>query len=723
MKTNTIKILLITSALLIACLLSKAQVKGIPLTGSDAVSGRVSYNLDLSSTFRKYTHVDSNWVANNFMPLIGGAYIPLGGTAIGSPLTGLIDFNYAANVNKFALGHIPSTFNSSNFFYVGLFDSIRPLIATKQSGIKFAGNGLTMQYTIGTLAKLFLTNGTSILSYGSTSFGLGLGTAVIFSSDPFFKGITYDPGTCDSVNLYRDSTSLLHQGEIFRLIDSAVSSITPITQTITLTGDVVGTGTASIATTLATVNTNTGTTGGASLTHTTTVNAKGLTTATGTVSIQIAESQVTNLTSDLAGKQATLSGSSSQLLTAAGTTVAIGSNLSLTSNTLSATIPTAYISTVTTTGVSGASAATTGTLNIPRYDNATSLSFLNTATSLNSVGTVTTGAWNSSITVKDGSFTMQNTGTPSKQGVFDLSLITAATTRTFNLPDVNTRLLGQSGTNANTQIAVFTGANEVNSTPNMIYNSGRLSLEVGGSAPINTTQGIGIWSNTNNRALSISGSSQTTAKVMTFDNNTSSDNSMLQLYGTTYVGNLAGSSIPLLKCFEVSNGGSARINPLLLGGSRVYNYIGNTATNSAHVQDAIGLRVGLMSDIQTTNLNAFTVEGKTSLGANSAATYTLDVTGDIGFPILGNTIRLKTVATSTTSSTQTAGKSTLSAGTVTITNANVTAASLIYITDTSVGALTNVGTLTVVAGSGSFIVTSTNVLDTSTFNYFIIQPY
>lgn len=84
-------------------------------------------------------------------------------------------------------------------------------------------------------------------------------------------------------------------------------------QTITFTasGDV--TGTASGATsispvlTLATVNSNTGTTGGASTTNTTTVNGKGLITAIGTIPIQITESQVTNLTGDLATKSASFS--------------------------------------------------------------------------------------------------------------------------------------------------------------------------------------------------------------------------------------------------------------------------------------------------------------------------------------------------------------------------------------------------------------------------------
>jgi hypothetical protein len=71
-----------------------------------------------------------------------------------------------------------------------------------------------------------------------------------------------------------------------------------------LTGDVSASGPGSAAATLATVNANVGNFGSASSVGSFTVNAKGLTTAASSISIQITEAQVTNLTSDLAGKQA-----------------------------------------------------------------------------------------------------------------------------------------------------------------------------------------------------------------------------------------------------------------------------------------------------------------------------------------------------------------------------------------------------------------------------------
>lgn len=70
----------------------------------------------------------------------------------------------------------------------------------------------------------------------------------------------------------------------------------------------------------------------------------------------------------------------------------------------------------------------------------------------------------------------------------------------------------------------------------------------------------------------------------------------------------------------------------------------------------------------------------------------------------------------------TPGTGTLVAGTVTISTTAVTSNSVILLTDTA-ASLTNVGVLSVSAKSAgtSFTVTSANVLDTSTFNWLIIN--
>lgn len=94
----------------------------------------------------------------------------------------------------------------------------------------------------------------------------------------------------------------ISNGTIWEVL--ADPAISPLAITA-LTGDGTATGPGSVPLTLATVNSNVGSFGTASSVGTITLNAKGLTTAASNTAIQIAESQVTNLVTDLAGKQST----------------------------------------------------------------------------------------------------------------------------------------------------------------------------------------------------------------------------------------------------------------------------------------------------------------------------------------------------------------------------------------------------------------------------------
>lgn len=152
---------------------------------------------------------------------------------------------------------------------------------------------------------------------------------------------------------------------------TTISESAPSTAITDLTGDGTATGPGSVPLTLATVNGNVGTFGDATHVSRVTVNAKGLTTAASSVSIQIAESQVTNLTTDLAAKQSTT-------LTNAHILVGNGSNVA------------------TDVAMSGdVSIANTGATSLIATSNATltTLSGLTTAASLATVGTITSGVW------------------------------------------------------------------------------------------------------------------------------------------------------------------------------------------------------------------------------------------------------------------------------------------------------------------------------------------
>jgi len=171
-------------------------------------------------------------------------------------------------------------------------------------------------------------------------------TAQYYRGDKTFQTLNQDAvpdGTTNKAFTATEKTKLAaitgtNTGDQTTITGNAGSAtILQTSRTIgTLTGDVTSTGSSfngsannTNATTLATVNSNVGSFGSATQTPTYTVNAKGLITASSNTTIQIAESQVTNLVTDLAGKQGTL--------------------------------------TLTTVGSSGASTLIGNTLNIPNY--------------------------------------------------------------------------------------------------------------------------------------------------------------------------------------------------------------------------------------------------------------------------------------------------------------------------------------------------------------------
>jgi len=219
----------------------------------------------------------------------------LGGTSTAA----LLDFVH----NNSRIGEFYTTVNDFNFFTA-------------------SGKGL----------NFYVNNNLSVPAIGVLSNGnVGLGV-VTPSQKLHVNGNGLFLGTLTASNLSGNNT-----GDQTTITGNAGTATTLQTgRTFSLTGD--GTGTsasfngsanASIPLTLATVNSNVGSFGNATNSSTFTVNGKGLITAASNTPIQIAESQVTNLVSDLASKQGSL--------------------------------------TLTTTGSSGASTLIGNTLNIPNY--------------------------------------------------------------------------------------------------------------------------------------------------------------------------------------------------------------------------------------------------------------------------------------------------------------------------------------------------------------------
>ena len=245
-----------------------------------------------------------------------------------------------------------------------------------------------------------------------------------------------------------------------------------------LTGDGTASGPGSVALTLATVNSNVGSFGTATQVGSFTVNGKGLITAASNTAIQIAESQVTNLTTDLASKlTATLAngdifvGNASNVATAVAmsgdaTIVASGALTLATVATAGTTGSSTAIPVITinakglTTGITTAAVvAPAGTLS------GTTLNSTVVSSSLTSVGTITSGTWNgTTVDVSHGGTgdtTLTNNAILIGKGTSAISTITSGVQGTIligngatNAPSFNTgAILGYSGVVGNVSIS------------------------------------------------------------------------------------------------------------------------------------------------------------------------------------------------------------------------------------------------------------------------------
>lgn len=118
------------------------------------------------------------------------------------------------------------------------------------------------------------------------------------------------------------------------------------------------------------------------------------------------------------------------------------------------------------------------------------------------------------------------------------------------------------------------------------------------------------------------------------------------------------------------------------------------------------------------HISATTTRVNLLKGASDAATTNTFITdASFSFSVVGAGQTYKAGSNART------GTGTLSGGTLAVANTSVTANSQIFVQDTSSGSLANVGSLVVssqTAGTG-FTVTSTNVLDASTFRYWIFE--
>lgn len=180
-----------------------------------------------------------------------------------------------------------------------------------------AANAITYTLYGDEIAGTPATDTFKVLGQGRVPNSVGVIYTVPAATQTLVKRATFSNTTAGAValTLYTNGTAAANQTESFSIpangqvvmgdegwktIDANGALIT--TAVISLTGDVSGSGVSPVSTTLATVNANVGSFGGATAVPAVTVNAKGLVTGAVSTPIQIAESQVTSLTGDLGAK-------------------------------------------------------------------------------------------------------------------------------------------------------------------------------------------------------------------------------------------------------------------------------------------------------------------------------------------------------------------------------------------------------------------------------------
>lgn len=173
--------------------------------------------------------------------------------------------------------------------------------------------------------------------------------------------------------------------------------------------------------------------------------------------------------------------------------------------------------------------------------------------------------------------------------------------------------------------------------------------------------------------------------------------------------------------FQVGNNGGIEVGRIQDEGGTAGNFgLGTTApSNRLVVIGNVGIGTNATDAfIQNAAPNGgLIVEGNVGIGSTNPGQF-LDVQGTIRVSKLGGTIAIAS------GSNGCQGQSTLSSGTVTISTTCAPATSQgIFLQDATTGTLVNVGTPTVgtVTGGTSFVINSSNTLDTSNVNWWIIK--
>lgn len=320
-----------------------------------------------------------------------------------------------------------------------------------------------------------------------------------------------------------------------------------------LTGDASAAGPGSAALTLATVNSNVGSFGTASSVSTITVNGKGLVTAAADTSIQIAESQVTNLVSDLAGKQPTgnyitaLTGD----VTAAGPGSVAGTLATVNSNVGSFGSSTS-IPSFTVNGKGLITAASGNVVIAPAGTlTGTTLAANVVTSSLTTVGTIASGTWSATTIAV-------NKGGTGQTSYTDGQLLIGNTSGNTLTKATLTAGAGISITNGNGSISIATTGTS-QSEPIGLYNVGLATSVAANALTIALKQADGSTDPSSGSAAVNASFKAGSATVGAYGSATATAAQSVVLPSGSTFGGVSGGTVTTVYVYLLNNSGAAEL--------------------------------------------------------------------------------------------------------------------------------------------------------------------
>lgn len=351
----------------------------------------------------------------------------------------------------------------------------------------------------------------------------------------------------------------------------------------------------------------------------------------------------------------------------------------------------------------------------------TAIGALSVTGTINKV-TITAPATGSTLTIIDGK-TLTASNSITLAGTDSTTMTFPATSAAIARTDT-----GQTFTGSNT----FSGTTTSVQTTNFTSTSTTITL---GSNSAASTLGLGTGATTTGvtKAVNIgtAGVSGSTTNIIIGTSSGGTSNITLNGHvtvegvtstGATGTGNFVFSSAPSLSGAVTFTGSANLAASVNLAASNT-SIIGGNLTTTQTVSYATGATAS--GQTKTINMGTGAVAGGitmisigSTLGTSTIALNgTTTAAGDLKLGTAGNGLYIKEGTNATM------GTGTLSAGTLVVSTTKVTANSRIFISDNG-GTVTNLGTLYISARTAgtSFTVSSTNILDASTFAWIIIEP-